>query len=145
MSKLQDTENLPASTRELGLWLVIVTTAVVYAWYFWRAVALGPGAAWRVGASFVDAVIILVVLQIVGQIVITVRNGRERTDERDRRIGLSATRVAYAILVVGVWCALGVAAMSLGTFWVIHVLLLSIVIAELARWISQIVYYRAGI
>jgi hypothetical protein len=125
--------------------VVVLSTAVVYAFYFWRAVAMGSAEPWRAGGLFVEAVILLVALQIAGQIAIAIRTRPEPDDERDRLIATAATRNAYWVLVVGAWGVIGVAVLSLGTFWSVHAMLLAIVLAELTRWGSQLFYYRHGV
>jgi hypothetical protein len=147
MSNIPDTtEARPNLTfREKTLWLILVTTAVVYAVYFWRAVSIGAANPGRVGGLFVEAVILVIVLQIAGSIVIAIRARPQRADERDRQTAVAATRNAYLVLFVGTWFALGVAALTLGAFWIVHVLLLAVVLAELTRWASELYYYRSGV
>ncbi len=147
MSNIPDTQEprAPLTFREKSLWVVVLSTSVVYAFYFWRAVSIGSAEPWRVGGLFVEAVILLVALQIAGQIAIALRSHPERDDERDRLIATAATRNAYWVLVAGAWLVIGVAVLSLGTFWAVHAMLLAIVLAELTRWASQLFYYRHGV
>ena len=147
MSKIPDTNAAasPLTFREKSLWVVVLSTVVVYAFYFWRAVAIGSADPGRVGGLFLEAVILLVALQVAGQIAIAVGTRPQPDDERDRLIAMAATRNAYWVLVVSAWGVLGIAVLSLGTFWTVHAMLLAIVLAELARWGSQLFYYRHGV
>jgi hypothetical protein len=136
---------LPLTYREKSLWILLVSTSAIYAWYFVRAIAIGAGRPWQVGSLFVEAVILLIVLQIIGSIVLLARSRPERKDERDRRILELSMRNSYIFLVLGAWLALGTAAFSLGAFWTVHAMLFVLVVTDLVLWASQLFYYRHGI
>jgi hypothetical protein len=131
--------------REKSLWTTLVATVALYAYYFWQVLRIGDGDPARVGALFVQIVIAMVAIQIVITAALAIHRRPEKVDERDRRIAVVATRYAYYVLMTGVWCALTVGAMSLGTFWVVHCGLLAVVLAEITRVAAQLVLYRRGL
>ena len=138
-------ESTPLSFREKSLWVQLVSILVIYTYYFWRVIQIGDGDPGRIAGLFVGVVITMIASQIAIIVVIAIHHRPEPLDERDRRIALASTRNAYYVLMTGVWCALTVCAMSIGTFWVAHAGLLAVVLAELTRCTTQLVHYRRGI
>jgi uncharacterized membrane protein len=132
------------SFQEKSIWLTLAANAAVYAFYFWRALAIGDGDPARVGALFGEVVVLLIAIMAVGHAVLAIRHRPERKDERDQRVATKAARNAYYVLASGGFCALGVAALSVGTFWYAHALLAALVLAEITKGASQLVYYRRG-
>ncbi|HTJ45223.1 MAG TPA: hypothetical protein VL463_24120 [Kofleriaceae bacterium] len=130
--------------QEKSLWITLFANVLVYAYYFWRVLAIGRDPA-RVGVLFGQTVIALIVIMAAGHIVLAVRQKPERKDERDRTIAMRASRNAFYVLSTGAWAALGVAAMSFEPFWIAHAILGAIVLAEVTRTGSQLVYYRRGV
>ena len=130
--------------REKSLWVQVVSTIVLYAYYFWRAVSIGDGDPGQAGALFGGVVVVMIVVQIIVHTVLARHRRPEDADERDRRVAIRGARNAYYVLMAGVWGALGLIAMTAKPFWVAHAALLAIVIAELVRCASQLVYYRRG-
>jgi hypothetical protein len=133
------------SFREKSLWISLLSTVAVYVYYFWRALAVGDRDPARAGMLFAMVVVLLIAVQVVGHVALAVHRRPEREDERDRRIATLAARNGYYVLMTGVWFGLGVAALSLGTFWYAHALLLAVVVAEVVKSGSQLVYHRRGI
>jgi uncharacterized membrane protein len=136
------------SFQEKSLWLTLAANILVYAYYFWRVLAIGDDDPARLGALFGAIVVLLVVLLVAGHVALAIhaRPARaDQKDERDRRIALHGTRIGYYVLTTGVGATLGVASMSLGTFWTAHAALLSLVLAEISKCAAQLVYYRRGV
>lgn len=135
------------TTEERRLWLSLVSTAVIFGYYLVRALSIGEGRGGEVLTLFISVVILQAVVAGVGEVVLVLRARErpERLDERDHKIALRAARNAYYVLVVGVWCALTTALLPVGAFWYAHVLLAGFLVAELARFGSQLVYYRRGV
>lgn len=147
MSIKQDISEEPApglTFREKSLWATLVSTIAIYVHYFWRVVQIGDGDPVRLGVLFAGTVAVMIAVQVVVHAALAIHRRPERLDERDHRIALRATRIAYYVMMTGVWGALGVAAMSLGTFWLAHTALLAIVLGEVTRSGVQIFYYRRG-
>lgn len=130
--------------REKSLWVQIASTVVIYAYYFWRAVAIGETDPGQVGVLFGVVVVVMVAVQAVVHAALVRHRRPEVADERDRRIAVKAARNAYYVLMTGVWGALGLIALTAKPFWVAHAALLAIIVAELVRFASQLVYYRRG-
>lgn len=131
------------SFREKSLWLTLASIVVIYAYYFVRVLQLGASPV--VGVLFAKTVIAMIVVMSVSHAVLAIRQQPERADERDREIAKKATQIAYYVLMTGVWCALGVAAMAAGTFWFAHAVLLAVVLGEITGYAAQLVFYRRGV
>jgi len=145
------------SFREKSAWICLVTTVLVFVPYFaFVFVSFSPrGNSLRssIGA-FVAAICWQILLNVGAHIAIGIRAGREPKDERDVAIEAKAYRNAYLVLVGLAWTVPFVSmpiAGALGqgglTFVVltIQLLLLSFIVAEAARYLSQIIFYRRGI
>ena len=133
------------SFQEKSLWLMLVSLIVCSGLYFGAGLP-SPSANVRPDQMvlFGLAVGLLVVLQIVGHLAIVVLDRRTQTDERDRLIGLKATRNAAYVLATGVFFALCAALWTSGNFVFTHVLLGSWVLAQLVETGSQPYLHRRG-
>jgi hypothetical protein len=141
---MSNEQDIGLSFQEKSIWMTLVANVAVYAFYFWRVLAIGEGDPARVGALFGEVVVLLIVVMVAGHVVLAIAHRPERKDERDRRVATLAARNAYYVLASGGFCALGVAALSVGTFWYAQALLLALVLAEITKSASQLVYYRRG-
>lgn len=133
------------SFQEKSLWLMFVSLVVFFAFYFGKvlptdAVSVMP----QHVVLFVLAVMMLVIVQIAGQIVIAIVDRRSETDERDRLIELKGTRNGAYVLATGVFLALCAALLTKGNFVFTHVLLGFWLLAHLVQIGSQLVLYRRG-
>lgn len=139
MSKILDT-----TFREKSLWVSLVATLAIYAYYFVRVLQLGDHDPGRVAGLFLGAVAVMIVVQVVINAALAIHRKPERADERDRQFSLVASRISYYVLMTGVWAALTVGALQLGTFWVIHAGLAAIVLGEVTRCGVQVYLYRVS-
>jgi hypothetical protein len=57
---------------------------------------------------------------------------------------MKATRLAFPVLLVGAFAAIGTLHLDVGRWEMAHVMLFAIVVAELTRFGTQIVYHRRG-
>lgn len=134
------------SFQEKSLWVLLVGLVLAFGGYF--AVVL-PNHTPEVQPSqvvlFVAATILLVVLQVVGQVVVAILDRRTGTDERDRLIALKGTRNGAYLLATGVFFALCAAVWVPGNFVFAHVLLAFWVLAQLLEIATQLYSYRRGI
>ena len=137
------------SFREKSAWVSFICIAVVFGIYFSTVFHVLPDW-WRARDSFhlfLRLVGALVVLEIILHVAIAIQSPREARspkDEREQLIDLRATRVAFRVLLVGTFAAIGTLHMPGNRLDMAHVMLLSIVIAELTRFGMQIVYHRRG-
>ena len=109
----------------------------------------------RVGDLGISLLVGLIVIEIVYHAVIAGSSGSAESDERDHWIETRASRNAYIALGIGTFAL--VVHLLVGEAWgsppypeavapfgMANLLLLALVLAELVKYISQIVYYRAG-
>jgi hypothetical protein len=129
--------------KEKTLWVTLISTLVLYAYYFWRVVDFHENP-WEAGDLFFAVILIYGAIHVVVLGALAAYKRPEKKDQRDREIAQKGARNAYFVLQAGVWGALGVAALSFGAFWFIHAALLAVVIAEVVYNASQLVYYRRG-
>jgi uncharacterized BrkB/YihY/UPF0761 family membrane protein len=133
------------SFQEKSLWLMFGSLLAVFTFYFGSVL---PSDAVNVLPhqimTFVLALAVLVVIEVVGHIVIAIVDRRTDTDERDKLIQLKGMRNAGYVLATGVFFSLCAALMSDGNFVFTHVLLGSWVLAQLVEIGSQLVLYRRG-
>jgi hypothetical protein len=144
--------------REKSAWIQLVSAVAVWGYYFWTvALALAAGQSVHFVGLFVGCVIGLVVLQIVLSIfaaLFALRDAEAPSDEREKLIALKAARIAFVVLNIGI-ITLAVAGplfarpllpgvADAGMIVMVNGILLAMVIAEIVRGASQIVYFRLG-
>ncbi len=149
-------DNMPF--REKSAWIQLISAVVVWVYYFRTvALALAAGRDVHFVSLFVGCIVGLVLLQIVLSIVaalFALRDAKAPSDERENLIALKSARIAFIVLNIGIiTLALagplfakpllpGVA--DAGMIVMVNGILLAMVIAELVRCASQIVYFRLG-
>ena len=138
------------SFREKSLWLLLLSLIVASGWYF---AAVLPAQSADVApfhvARFIGMVILLVALQVAGQVILAIASRRElagsvQRDERDTLIHLKSSRLASYVLTTGVFCSLSVALLVPGNFAFMHALLAFWMGAQATEIASQLVLYRRG-
>jgi len=136
------------SFREKSAWISFVSIALVFFPYFANVVVVPAGR--RSGDSFhvfLVLLVALVVLEVVLHVAIarqSPRAARTPKDERERLIDMKATRLAFPVLLVGAFAAMGTMHLDAGRWVMAHVMLFGVVLAELTRFGAQIVYHRRG-
>ena len=94
--------------------------------------------------------LIFVVIEIVYHIVLALETHPEPKDERDVVIEAKAYRNAYfaygtgAFLVISAVIAAGLARVAITPFLVVNLVLLFMVLAEVVKLVTQLLYYRKG-
>lgn len=151
------------SNREKAAWVSLVTTAVIWGYYFWRlGVRLSEGTAQVepfIGL-FTLCVIVSVITSIVVAIVFAIAGQKldAPADERDQLIELRATKAAYALLSCGALAAsvgTPIALFYMGRLFpgdaaagaaliIGNGVLLAMLLAEVVKSGGQIVLYRLG-
>jgi hypothetical protein len=141
------------SFREKSAWITLITLvlmSVLWSMHLpWgRPITLAPESNPSVFHALVLATISFIVIVIVAHVVVAIRAPREASapaDERERLIGLKATRVGAYVY----------AALSLSSVFLIHLganqigvayfVLISFVAAEIVACVARIVYHRRGV
>jgi len=102
-------------------------------------------------------VIAIIVIQIVYQIILALDSKPEPKDERDVLIECKAYRNGYFALSTGAFLVIGGVIMAVLTrdaaptriivtpFLIVNLVLLFMVLAELAKLLTQLFYYRKGL
>jgi len=105
----------------------------------------------------ITTVIWLTIISIVSHIVLAIINHKEANnpeDERDKLIELKGCRVGYILLSVGVVISIVHVQLNnlIGEYWGIsptidllnfmHIIIMSFLIADLAKYATQLYYYR---
>lgn len=136
------------SFEEKSVWIQLISLIVGLGAYFVVAGSMLFGGVSVLVAYmplFAVAVAFIVAVNVAGHIALAVAGRTDGPDERDRLIRWRAESSSSWILGAGVIVAIGCMTLSVGEVWVAHLLLLSLFIAEVAKDIVQIVYYRRGI
>jgi hypothetical protein len=156
------------SFKEKSIWGTLVAVIMVAVLYFWTVVRmLGAGAVDLVtlGKLAVGLTIFFIIVEIVFHSVLALWSPREAEageDERDRLIELKGERIGGALLGTGVAFTIGHIALnaligsaprvppaltelvSSSHFVTANMLLFSLTVSEIGKYISQLVYYRRG-
>jgi len=149
-------DNMPF--REKSAWIQMISAVAVWGYYFWTvALALAAGQSVHFVGLFVGCVIGLVVLQIVLSIfaaLFALRDAKAPSDEREKLIALKAVRIAFVVLNIGIITLAVVGPIfarpllpgiaDAGMIVMVNGILIAMVIAEVVRCSSQIVYFRLG-
>ena len=82
---------------------------------------------------------------VIGHVAVAIVSRTDGRDERDRLIEWRAESNSSWILGAGVVMAICGLIVSVDAVWIAHFLLVSLLIAEVAKLGSQLVYYRRGV
>jgi uncharacterized membrane protein len=89
--------------------------------------------------------VLLTVVEVSGQLLVAVRAPREArlpADERESLIALRATRIGFHVVMIGAATICATIALGAPPFYTTNGLFLAIVVAEIVRHASQVVYFR---
>lgn len=137
-----------ASFEEKSVWIQLISMVAALGSYFVvAALMLSKGVTVVVAylPLFFAAVGLMVVVLVVGHIVVAIASRPAGRDERDRLIEWRAESNSSWVLTVGVFAAITCLVVSVDSVWIAHVLMLSLLLSEVVRFILQLVYYRWGI
>jgi polyferredoxin len=141
------------SFREKSAWACLVTTIIVFIPYFvwiFRLVGRTGLTAGSVITAFFIASFWQVLLNPVTQIIIVTRYRREPRDERDVAIESKSFRHAYWVFALLIWPVIMLAALFppsspfLMPAFVGQMIFLCFVLAEVTKYLTQVVHYRRG-
>lgn len=138
---------MSASFEEKSVWIQLVATTTVLGAYFWVAGRMLSAGVTHLGPYvplFAVAVVALVVVLAAGHVAAAVASRPEGRDERDRQIEWRAEAQSGWILASGVVLAIMGMIASYGNVVIAHLLLLSLLVSEIVRFVLQLVYYRRG-
>ena len=135
------------SFREKTAWISLLSISAVYGFYFWSVIRAGhPGApTFHFGGLLLATIIAIVAVQVVlttAAAIFSPRDAKAPRDERDRLIGLRATRVAYSGLATAVAFACFFGALNPPLVFNTNALLFILVASELLRTSCVILQYR---
>jgi|SRR5271165_6315210 len=146
------------SYQEKSILGSLAAMVVVYGYYFASVLRdtshpeFGGGNVTRL----VFAVVAIIVIEIVYHIVLALETKVEPKDERDVLIECKAYRNAYLLLATGAFLVIGVVIMAglasdsaptriiVTPFLTVNLVLFFMVLAELAKFLTQLFYYRRG-
>jgi archaellum biogenesis protein FlaJ (TadC family) len=138
----------PLSFREQSAWISLLAYTGLYGYYFvtlFAAIVAGRAGTFAYSQLLVRVMFLLVVVEVLLQVGISLRSPKEATapaDERERVIALKATRVAFHVVMIGAAAICAAIALGAPAFYTTNGLFLAIVLAEVARNTSQVVYFR---
>lgn len=133
--------------REKTAWISLLSTAGIYAVYFWSVAHGGPQGGGDFFGGLLGTIIALVVVQVAltaAAAVLTPNDAKAPRDEREKLIELKATRVAYAGLATSVAMACFFGAFKPPIIFNANSLLFLLVTAEILRSGCQVIQYRRG-
>jgi len=139
---------MSASFEEKSVWIQLISMVAVLGSYFVIAARMLSNGVTVVIAYvplFIVAVIMLVVVLVAGHVVVAIASKPEGRDERDRLISWRAESNSSWILSVGVLAAITGLVASVGSVWIAHLLMLSMLVSEVAGFVIRLVYYRRGV
>lgn len=90
-------------------------------------------------------VVVLTILAVFGHAIVAALSPKEAnaaTDERDRLIVYRASSFAGIVLATGIFCAMGFYLLTYSGNALFHGVLASLMVAQLAEYLRQIVLYR---
>lgn len=138
------------SFREKIHWVTLVTMILAFGWYFlaypWQIVA-SPAGFWAAAGMLVPVTIGTIIVMTIATACMAIRTPKEvdlKEDERDRSIHLKGTHYAYYPLVIGVWANIVALFWGVSAAAHLHLLLATVVLAELVRIGAQLYLYRRG-
>jgi uncharacterized membrane protein len=152
------------SFKEKSIWISLISTVCIFGYYFLSLQGLGSlpiEEANNIAAKLiVKAVLMTILVEVILHIVVAIfspQDAQEAEDERDKFYQMKANSIGYTILILGVIVTLGhillgailpeiAEAHFAATFPLLsaHILLFSFIISEVARFSSQVFFYRKG-
>ena len=152
------------SFTEKSIWVSLISTICIFGYYFINVLSLGSMPLEQANIVAVQllfqAVVTTVVVEIILHTVIAICNpndAQQPSDERDKLYKMRANSIGYSVLILGVMLTLG--HILLGSFFPdfkgqntaatfpllsAHILFFSFIISEVARYSSQVFFYRKG-
>lgn len=135
------------SFREKSAWISLVLIVLVFGPYFWFVARAFSGVDHvHFGTQFA-MIGVFVVLEVVLHVAIAIQSPREARapkDERERLIDLRSTHAAFYVLLVGILASIMALHVPMSVWTLSQFVLLSVVLAELVKFSTQIALFRRG-
>jgi heme/copper-type cytochrome/quinol oxidase subunit 2 len=136
------------SYREMSIWLHIIIIGGIYGWYFamfGSSISVGnvAGKQWLI--LMILATIAIVFAEAISQAILAMFNRRavnQPSDERDRQIESTATRIAHYILIIGLCFGFSSIFVFDSPFVMFNVIFFFFILGELTGYIFQAISYR---
>ena len=127
-----------------------MTYLAAYGYYFWTiggVAATGPGAAsmFPFGRLLINVMCLLVIVEMVLQVSLSLWTPKEAQapqDEREKLVALKSTRAAFYVVMASAATGAGAAALGTPPFYSANLIFLGIVLAEVVRFLSQVIQFR---
>lgn len=135
------------SFEEKSVWIQLTCMVVGLGAYFILAgimLSSGVRAMPAFATLFLVATGFMTILLIVGHIAAAIARKPEGRDERDRLISWRAEHNTSWVIVVGVCAAVTCMAFAIDNVWTANLLLLSLGLSEVLKFVLQLIYYRRG-
>ena len=132
--------------REKSAWISVISLVAIYGYYLLVALSERPEGAeliWKLAGAVVLVIVVQIVLNIVAAI-FSPRDARAPEDEREKLFMLKGMRNAHIVLALGVVLAIAAALMGHDRYDLANGLFFALVVADLVKATTQIVYYRRG-
>lgn len=141
------------SFREKSAWITLVALVLVTLLFAahlpWsRPFTLAPAPNAALFHALVFAVVTFVVIAVAGHSLVALRAPREanaRADERERLIGLKATRLSAYVYAFTSLSAIYLIHLGANAIGLAYALVLAFVCAEIVGCVARIVYHRRGV
>lgn len=151
MSKIFDMEPRQMSFREKSAWVMSLALLLAGAAYF-VVVAQMSAALGQIAPPLVPLIVVYVValtlIAAFGHAIVAALAPKEAhaaSDERDRLIVFRAGSFSGVVLGLGIVCAMGTYLVTMSGNALFHGVLASLMIAQLAEYLRQIVLYRTTV
>ncbi|MDB5438604.1 MAG: hypothetical protein JWM33_1031 [Caulobacteraceae bacterium] len=134
--------------REKSAWISLACLLATFGVFFFSMIhgVIEPSG-FRSAHLFFVAFVVFFVLQIILHVIAAAMAPKEANtpaDERERRILLAAGRNAHLVLIAGVILTPLTLHLGLGGPAMAYHLMMALVVSEIVRSVSQIVYFRRG-
>jgi hypothetical protein len=139
------------SFEEKSTWINLIVNGLIFGGYFTFAFGVLTGGETPETAlipAFISTMILVILVHIFLHTLLALifwKEAEQGGDERDHLIDLKATRIAYYILVVGIFSLGGGLFFSPTPFVIANTILFFFILAELASASTKIFLYRRGI
>lgn len=136
------------SFREKSAWISLIIHVVIFGGYFWSlADAWDHPDRGPLGVGLLIGAVVLLVLNAIAlnaaAALWSPKEAEAPADERERLISLKAEQIASYVLSGNVILLIGALLVNWDGFLVANLLLAAIVVSEVTKAVTQIIYFRA--